>query len=312
VDRQIPVRMAVVGTGYFGSYHCEKMSVLPDVRLVAVVDLDAQRAREAAARYGAEAYSSHRDLAGRVDAAVVAVPSQAHHLVAAELLEAGIDVLVEKPLATTLPAAEALCQLAKRHAACIQVGHLERFNPILQEALDRLRSPRFVRMERLGPFPGRGLDVDVVLELMTHDLDILLQLTQAQPTCVRAFGWNVVTSHLDLASARIEFADGLIAEIHASRTSSRRVRAFSVLDEDGLLEVDLAGRRLRRNSFASGRQQTEEVALDAGDPLLDQDRSFVDALTNGRKPKVSGQAGSAAVGLAEQILASISASQNGS
>ena len=312
MDRQIPVRMAVVGTGYFGSYHCEKMSVLPDVRLAAVVDLDADRARHAAERFGAEAFSSHTDLAGRVDAAVVSVPSQAHHRVAADLLQAGIDVLVEKPLATTLPAADALCLMAEQSEACIQVGHLERFNPILQAALDRLRQPRFVRMERLGPFPGRGLDVDVVLELMTHDLDILLQLTRAELVAVTAAGWRVVTPHLDVVAARLEFADGLIAELNASRASSRRVRAFSVLDDDGLLEVDLAGRRLRRNSFASGRQRTEEVALDAGDPLLEQDRSFIDALTNGRKPVVSGRAGRAAVELAERILASIDTARTGS
>lgn len=305
MEQADPVRMAVIGTGYFGSYHCEKMSVLPGVRLVAVVDLNADKARRAAVRFGAEALTSHLELAGRVDAAVVAVPSQVHHRVAMDLLQAGIDVLVEKPLATNSTAARALCQLADSKAACIQVGHLERFNPILNKAFERLRRPRFVRMERLGPFPGRGLDVDVVLELMTHDLDILLQLTRAELVSVTAAGWRVVTSQLDVVAARLEFDDGLIAELNASRASGRRVRAFSVLDDDGLLEVDLAGRRLRRNSFASGHQQTEEMTLDAGDPLLEQDRAFVDVLTNGRKPLVSGRAGRAAVELAERILTAI-------
>ncbi len=312
MERVDPVRMAVIGTGYFGSYHCEKMSVLPGARLVAVVDLDADRARHAAERFGAEALTSHLELAGRVDAAVVAVPSQVHHKVAMDLLQLGIDVLVEKPLATSAAAAVALCKLAESKAACIQVGHLERFNPILSEAVARLKRPRFVRMERLGPFPGRGLDVDVVLELMTHDLDILLQLTRAEVVKVTAAGWRVVTDNLDVVAARLEFDDGLIAEINASRASSRRVRAFSVLDDDGLLEVDLAGRRLRRNTFASGRQQTEEMALDAGDPLLEQDRSFVDVLTNGRKPIVSGRAGRAAVELAERILTAIEPNRPGS
>ncbi len=300
-----PLRVAVVGAGYFGCYHCEKMQRLPGVALAAVVDTDAERAGRAAARFGCRPLAGHGELAGRVDAAVVAVPSPDHHAVAADLLRAGIDLLVEKPLATSLAAADELCRLAEQHATCLQVGHLERFNPILEEALGRLRQPHFVRMERLGPYPGRGSEADVVFELMCHDLDILLQVTRAELRSVTASGWPVVSRRPDVAAARLEFADGLVAELTASRVSSRRVRAFSVLDADGLLEVDLAGRRLRRNSFDQGRQHTESMDVAAGDPLWDQDRAFVDVLTNGRRPLVCGRSGRAVVELAERILACI-------
>lgn len=298
-----PVRIAVVGAGYFGGYHCEKIHVLPNAELTAVVDIDPARAERTAKRFGARALSQHADLAGQVDAAVVAVPSPIHYSVARDLLEAGIDLLVEKPLATSLAGAEELCRLADSHSACLQVGHLERFNPILGEALDRLDQPRFIRMDRLGPFPGRGVDVSVVFELMSHDLDILLQLTRAPIRSVSASGWPVVTGHLDVVAARVEFEDGLIAELTASRASSRQVRSFSVLDRSGLLEVDLAGRRLRRNTFQAGVQRTEELTLEPGDALLEQDRSFIHVLRNGRIPIVCGETGRAVVELAARIEA---------
>jgi predicted dehydrogenase len=302
-DRRL--RVAVVGVGYFGCHHCEKIQALEEVVLTAVVDIDPACGQRAAKRFGVPALVDHRRLAGLADAAVVAVPSQAHRAVTADLLRAGLDVLVEKPLATSLAGAEELCKLASERAACIQVGHLERFNPILAEALARVRGPRFVRMDRLGPFPGRGSDVSVVYELMIHDLDILLQITQAELRSVSASGWSLVTDHLDVAVASLEFEDGLQAELTASRVSSRQVRAFSVLDQAGLLEVDLAGRRLRRNSFVAGRQQIERLELEPGDALLAQDQSFVRMLTDGRRPVVCGLAGRAAVGLAERIEASV-------
>jgi predicted dehydrogenase len=299
------IQVAVVGVGYFGSFHCGKMADLPGVSLAAVVDIDPIRVREVAERYGVQALTSHRDLEGGVDAAIVAVPTSAHHDVAADLLTAGIDLLVEKPLATTMDDANHLCQLADRNGLRLQVGHLERFNPALGEALGRIEEPRYVRMERSGPFPGRGGDVDVVLELMTHDLDILLQLARAEIESVSAAGWSVLTPHLDVATARIRFADGLIAELLASRISANRCRRFTVLDRLGTLEVDLAHREVRRVVADGAELHTECVTLAPGDPLLEQDRSFVDVLQNGRPPHVGGSAGRAAIELATRILASL-------
>jgi predicted dehydrogenase len=297
----------VVGAGYFGSFHCGKIASLDGVQLAAVVDINHNRARRMADQYGTQALDSHQDLSGRVKAAVVAVPTSSHHEVAGELLSSGIELLVEKPLATTLTEAEDLCRLAAGRTLRLQVGHLERFNPVFIEASKRIQKARYVRMERCGPFPGRGGDVDIVLELMTHDLDILLQMTGAAVADVAASGWSVITEHIDVATARITFTDGLVADLMASRASLERIRRFQVLDELGVLEVDLAGGWIRRNSLKAGPDGAEKLQVDCGDPLLDQDRSFVEILSNGQQPRVCGEAGKAAVGLASRILDCISA-----
>jgi predicted dehydrogenase len=222
--------------------------------------------------------------------------------VTADLLSNGISVLVEKPLATTVGDANDLCKLVNGSSAHLQVGHLERCNTACLEAVKRGKQARYIRMERSGPFPGRGGDVDVVLELMTHDLDILLQLTSGEVQSISASGWSVLTPHLDLAAARILFTDGLVADLHASRISSERSRRFSVLDQLGALEVDLAARSITRISpDGSGRAHGQQV-LQSEDPLLDQDRAFVEALHNGHQPLVGAEAGRAAVVLATRIL----------
>jgi predicted dehydrogenase len=305
------VRMAVVGAGYFGSYHCEKMDHLEGVDLVAVVDLDAAQAQRTAARFGIEAMTDCSRLSGRVDAAVVAVPAEKHHAVATALLGDGIDLLIEKPMATSLKDAEELCRLADQRSACLQVGHLERFNPIMPEVLARVDKPGFIRMERLGPCPGRGLETGVVFEVMTHDLDILLQIASGELLSISACGWKVQSSSLDVASARLKFSGGLMAEIYASRVSDRQVREFSVLGGHGLLEVNLAKRSLSHTVFENGKHRCERIDRASADVLLAQDRSFVEVLHNGRKPLVNGLAGRSAVELAEQIMAAINPAQVG-
>jgi predicted dehydrogenase len=304
---QAPIQIAVVGAGYFGSFHCGKIASLDGVQLAAVVDINQDRARRMADQYGTLALDSHRSLSDQVKAAVVAVPTSSHHEVATELLSLGIELLVEKPLAATVTQAEELCRLAAVRTLRLQVGHLERFNPVFLEASQRIQKPRYVRMERCGPFPGRGGDVDIVLELMTHDLDILLQLTDAPVADVAASGWSVITPHLDVATARISFTDGLVADLMSSRVSVERIRRFQVLDELGVLEVDLAGGWIRRNSLDAGPGGAEKLQMDCGDPLLDQDRSFVEILSNGQQPRVCGEAGKAAVALASRILECIRA-----
>lgn len=297
--------MAVVGVGYFGAYHCGKLAAIDGVSLDAVVDIDVERARAVADRFGAAPFGSLRALRGRVEAAVVAVPTSSHHDVAARLLEDGLDLLVEKPLATTVAEADNLCRLVARHARRLQVGHLERFNPALAVALDRVERPRYVRMERYGPFPGRGGDVDVVLELMTHDLDILLHMARAPVESVEAVGWNVLTGHLDVVSARLRFADGLTADLFASRVGASRCRRFVVLDALGALDVDLASRTVCRTGCGPGVGPAQRHVLDSCDPLLEQDRDFIDVLQNGRQPRVNETAGREAVALAARIHAAV-------
>ena len=304
---QKPVRVAVVGVGYFGAIHCAKIAGLPGATLEAVVDTDAMRGSEVARRYGTQAFRSHKDLIGKVDAAVVAVPTSAHHAVAADLLAAGLDLLIEKPLAETPDEAAHLCHLAKRNALCLQVGHLERFNPVLMETLRRIQAPKYVRMERTGPFSGRGADVDVVLELMIHDLDILLQLTKSPVKSVAASGQALLSPYLDFTTARVEFEDGLVADLLASRVGPNISRKFFVLDAHGTLEVDLGSRTILRKGYHGEcvREENAVYGCTTFDPLMDQDRAFVEVLRNGRKPKVSGDAGMAAVTLASRILDNI-------
>jgi predicted dehydrogenase len=296
-----PIKIGVVGVGYFGSFHCEKFAQLPGSNLTAVVDVDSRRADQTAKQYGIVACDSHHQLSGLVDAAVVAVPTNLHHRIALDLLSEGIDVLVEKPLATTVACAEELCRVAQDNKRRIQVGHLERFNPSYLEAARKIKQPKYIRMERLGPFPGRGVDVDVIMELMTHDLDILLQLAITNIKSIRATGWRVVTQHCDVATVKIVFEDNLVAELTASRVSSSRVRRFSVIDQTAVIEVDLANRLLETTSTENGWGKTETVQLDQGDPLFEQDKDFLSVLENGHQPRVCGQAGKAAVALAESI-----------
>jgi len=299
---QTPIKMAVVGAGYFGSFHCQKMADLQGVELTAIVDIDESRATQAATRFNARPLTSHRDLIGQVDAAIVAVPTSRHYTVAAELLGGGLNLLVEKPLATSVAHADELCQLAAKQDLCLQVGHLERFNPIYIEATKRINQPKTIQMERCGPFPGRGGDVGVVLELMSHDLDILLQMTTAAVKSVSASGESIFSKYLDQARAEIEFEDGLLASLKTSRAASEATRKFVVEDRDGLLEVDLGCHKLARTFSDNRSVKKDDLVLGASDTLLDQDRAFVDVLCNGHKPLVSGEAGKAAISLAMRIL----------
>jgi predicted dehydrogenase len=304
------VKIAVVGAGYFGSYHCQKIAALPGALLAAVVDIDDRRAAEVADHHGAESFRSHNDLIGLVDAAVVAVPTSRHYSVAADLLTCGIHLLVEKPLATSVPEAEDLCCLADKRSLMLQVGLLERFNPAVVEAVREIETPRKIFMQRSGPYPGRGGDSDVVFELMIHDLDILLQLAGSNVKRVAASGKVVCTSNIDEARAEIEFENGLLASVVASRASADKVRRFTVEDSEGKLEVDLARGSLLRTVDHGARTASTLRELKPVDALLEQDRTFVEALQNGHYPAVGGRVGKAVVDLAARVLQSIQRGEN--
>ncbi len=299
------IKMAVVGVGYFGKVHCEKIATLPGVELAAVVDIDLARSRQVGDIYGAEPLYNHLDLNGKVDAVVVAAPSSTHYGVAKDLLASGLNLLVEKPLATTVDHAQHLCDMADRSQLQLQVGHLERFNPIFQKALPAIKDPHYIRMERIGPYTGRGFDVDVILELMTHDLDLLLQMTSSPVQSVSAYGWPVVTSNADVVSARIQFRDGLVADIMASRVSSNKSRRFCVLNEKSFLEVDLSKCQIWSISRSGKWPKVDSVTVEPTDALLEQDRAFVQVLKEKKPPAVCGKAGRNAVELAERLRESM-------
>jgi len=236
------VRVGVVGVGALGQHHARVYADLPGASLAGIYDVDHARAAEVAARHGVPAFSHMRELAGAVDAISIAVPTVDHHRVARELLEAGKDVLVEKPVTARLEEAEDLIGLAREKGAILQVGHIERFNPAVDALRKAALQPRFIEVHRLSPFSPRSLDVDVVLDLMIHDLDIVLCLDDSGAVQVDAVGVPVLTSKVDIANVRLRFASGLIANLTASRVSAEKVRKFRVFSPKTYISVDFAAR----------------------------------------------------------------------
>jgi predicted dehydrogenase len=305
------LRAGVVGVGYLGRFHAEKYATAPDVELAAVVDSDPARAAEVAARFGCRACSEVADLAGIVDCASVAVPTPFHRDVGARLLEAGIDVLVEKPIAATLDEARDLVHIAETHGRILQVGHLERFNPAIRELSSLLTRPRFLECHRLAPFVERGTDVDVVLDLMIHDLDVILSMMPSPVASVEAVGVPVITASPDIANARIRFADGAIANVTASRVSLKRERKLRIFQPDTYISLDYGEKRLRichRGPAPPGGLasiEVEERVVLGEDALAEEIRAFVEAVRSRREPLVSGREGLRAIELAYQVLACV-------
>ncbi|MGH7948920.1 MAG: Gfo/Idh/MocA family protein, partial [Candidatus Binataceae bacterium] len=239
------LRAAVIGAGRLGSLHASKYAETDGVRLAYVVDIDRARAEVVAAKYGAAPLSDYRALAGKIDLATVASPGSTHFEIAAALIGAGIDVLLEKPMAATLAEARELAAIAARFDRVLQIGHLERFNPAIVHLHSIVKSPRFVECHRLAPFTERGTDVDVILDLMVHDLDILFSLAPSPVAAIEALGVAVLTDRIDVANARIRFESGLIANLNASRVAPRRERKIRFFQPDAYISVDYEARRIQ-------------------------------------------------------------------
>jgi predicted dehydrogenase len=309
-----PLRLLVVGAGHMGRLHAAKAArALPgEVTLAGVADRHLDRA-EALARElgGVRAASDPLALAGSADAAIVAVPTLAHAAVAGALLDAGLDVLVEKPIAATLAEAEALLAQARRARRVLQAGHLEWHNPALRAVRGRIARPRFVEAHRLGPFPARGTDVDVVRDLMIHDIDVLQRLLGEEPETLEAIGVPVLTAQADLANARLRFPGGCIANLTASRVSPTPVRKLRIFQADGYLSIDflagavLAGRRVG----APGALGIEvaPLAVEPGDALESQLREFVAAVRKRGDGTASAEAGLRALRTALRVVAAMPA-----
>jgi predicted dehydrogenase len=306
-----PLRVGVIGVGYLGRFHAEKYAALPEAKLVGVADLVWERGREVARALGVEAFSDYRLLFPQVEAVSVAVNTRDHYLVVREALEAGLHVLVEKPLTATVAEADELLRLAKKHGRLLMVGHLERFNSAMAELRQRATTPRFIESHRLGFFKERGTDVDVVLDLMIHDLDHVLSLVKSPVTEIRAAGVSVLTSTVDLANARLEFADGCIANFTASRMALKSLRRFRLFQPDAYLAVDFEARELTlalRQEGAKGLipgVALEIKRFDQEDVLLKEIAAFVQAVRSGAPVPVSGEDGRAALKLAEDIIAAM-------
>jgi predicted dehydrogenase len=304
------LRAAVVGVGYLGRFHAGKYAAHPGAELVAVVDTDEARAREVAAELGVPALTDHRALAGRVDCASVSVPTLHHHDVARDLMQAGIDVLVEKPLTSTVEEGKALVELAVRKGRVLQVGHLERFNPALLALDGLITQPRFIECHRLAPFTERGTDVDVVLDLMIHDLDVILSMVPSPLRAVEAVGVPVLSSSVDIANARLRFANGCIANLTASRVSLKRERKLRIFQADAYLAVDFGERRVRicrREPGDDGQAALvlEDREVPESDPLETEIHAFLQAVARREPPPVSGWDGLRALEVAHVIRESL-------
>jgi len=300
------IRTAVVGAGSFGRHHLRILSQSPGAELAGVVDSDAQRASGAAAQYGCPLYPSLADLAGKVDAAVVAVPTAAHADVGCALLEAGIDVLVEKPIAPDLASARRLVDTAARTSRILQVGHLERLNPAITALKKLMTLPLFFEIHRLSLFSPRSLDVDVVLDLMIHDLDIVLDLVGTMPEEIRAAGISILSDKVDIANVRLAFPGGCIANLTASRVSTERVRKLRLFQPHQYISLDY--QKQEAVAFTvSGSQQIgfQPLSVPKDEPLRLEIDSFLEAVQNRSRPAVSGDEGLRALEIGLAILGKI-------
>jgi predicted dehydrogenase len=292
----------------------KKYAALPGVELVGVADSNPARAAEVAAACGCRAFDDHRALMGQVDAVSVVVPTRHHFQIAHDFLSHNVHVLVEKPIATTIEQADALIGLADVKRLVLQVGHLERFNPVLQAAAAKVDRPLFVESTRVAPFWPRGIDVNVVLYLMIHDIELIQYLVKAPVVSIDAIGAPVFTAEEDIANARIRFGNGCVANVTASRISQKSERKMRVFQRDAYLILDFQNRTL----LAANRQQNDqqqatvpqlqvvEQELGQSDPLLDEISSFVEAITTGNEPQVSGYDGRMALETALKINAALS------
>jgi predicted dehydrogenase len=302
------LRTAVIGVGYLGKFHAEKLAALPDVQLVAVVDTDAERRARVAEACGAQAIADYRELFGKVDAVCIAVPTPLHHQIAGDFLSLGTHVLVEKPVTETVAQAKELVEIAEAGGVVLQVGHLERFNPAVTALRERVSAPRFIEAYRVAPFKERGLEVDVILDLMIHDIDIAQALVGAPVEQVRANGTAVFSDKPDIANARLEFAGGCVANLTASRVSLKTERSLRLFQPDAYLSADLHARRLKvyrtRAPGAGGRWpeiEVEEIESGETDPLRAEIEAFVASIRDGQPPAVSGREALGALATAIRI-----------
>jgi predicted dehydrogenase len=301
-----PLRVAVVGVGSLGRHHARILSTLPGVSLTAVVDINRSRAEEVAAAHGTRPLFDAHDLVGHVDAVTVAVPTAVHAEIAIPLLEAGVPVLVEKPMARTLDEADAMIAAAARGGAALAVGHTERFNPAVEAARSVLVDPRFIEVHRLGAFPERSLDIDVVFDLMIHDLDVALSLVNAEVEAIEAVGVPVLTGRVDIANARLRFTNGCIANLTASRISRDRVRKIRFFQPSAYVSIDYAARKVEVWRLVKGAGplpsiEGGEIPVTDEEPLKRELQDFVEAVTAKRPPLVTGEQGRRALSLAQQI-----------
>lgn len=302
------IRAGVIGIGYLGQFHAEKYANLPNVELTGIVEKDRARGEQIARKLNTEAFDVPSLLLGKVDAVSIVVPTILHHQIAKQFLDAGVHVLLEKPMTVTLEQADELIALAARRKVVLQVGHIERFNPAVTAIKPLLRSPGYLQAERSAPFTVRCTDVNVVLDLMIHDLDIVTDLAGSTPLKVSAAGSSIITREIDAVMARIVFANGCVADVAASRISDEKKRLLRIFDGDALYTADYQTQKAfvsRRGQGAVPEFVTAEIATERRDTLLEEIKAFIACIEHNSRPIVSGTEGKNALALARLITHSI-------
>jgi predicted dehydrogenase len=310
------IRTAVIGAGYLGRFHAQKYAALPNAHLVGIADPDQTARSTVAAELGVDAYADYRELLGSVDAVSIVTPTPSHYEVAKAFLDAGASVLVEKPMTVTIAEGEGLIEIASRAKRILQVGHLERFNAAVLAVQPSLTIPRFIESARLAPFKHRGTDVDVVLDLMIHDIDLILSIVRSPVVSVDAIGSSVFSKEIDIANARLRFANGCVANATASRVSLKTERKLRLFQDDAYLSLDLQQKILTviRKGAGVGSDGMPQVAIEEntyeqGDALKAEIEAFLEAVATGQPPPVTGEDGllalRTAVSIAEQVASSM-------
>ncbi|MEW5807538.1 MAG: Gfo/Idh/MocA family oxidoreductase [Acidobacteriota bacterium] len=300
------VRVAVIGVGHLGQHHARIYSSLHGCRLVGVVDVNRERAKDVAEKYGVKSLD-FGDLFGRVDAVSIAVPTIDHFMVASAFLNNDCHILVEKPMAATIEEAQILIDLARRKNRVLFVGHTERFNPVVQEARKKIADPGFIETHRLGTFSRRSTDIDVVLDLMIHDLDIILNMVRDEIESVDSIGVRALTDKIDIANARIRFKRGCVANITASRISKDKVRKIRIFQPESYISIDCAAQEAQYYHLVRGESETpqikiEDLAVEKDEPLKREIVSFLTSIREGKPAEIPGEDGVMALSLAFRIL----------
>ncbi|MCK5237798.1 MAG: Gfo/Idh/MocA family oxidoreductase [Deltaproteobacteria bacterium] len=304
------LKTAVIGVGYLGRFHAEKYSKLENSELVAVVDPNTARAEEIAKEFSTKAYSDYKDLLGKVDCVSIVTPTESHATIGMDFIKSGTHVLIEKPITKTAKEAEDLIAEAEKQNVILQVGHLERFNPAVVALKDKVKNPVFIESHRLSPFPNRATDVDVVLDLMIHDIDIILNLVADEVESVDATGIPVISGKVDIANARIKFKNGCVANVTASRISKETLRRIRLFQPDAYISIDYAEQKINLSSIDRGKEglpqiKEEEITIERKDMLFEEIKSFLECIENGSSPIVSGHDGKRALDVAARIQVSV-------
>ncbi len=306
------LRVGVVGTGYLGKFHAEKYAQMDDVDLVGIADINKSQAEKIAKKYSVKAYTSHKDILDKVDAASIVVPTPVHFQVSRDFLKHDVDILIEKPMTTTIEEADELIGFAESKGLIIQVGHLERFNPAVIALRDYVKKPMFIESHRLSTYKERATDVSVVLDLMIHDIDIISNVVKSEIKNIHSAGIPVISGHVDIANARLEFENGCVANVTASRISTRDERKIRLFQRDAYISVDFANREIAvmkqsnksKSSIIPGMEMNN-ICFTKGDALEAELKSFVKAVKKREAPEVTGKVGRDALKIALSIMEQI-------